>query len=218
LARIGVPVFGCGDSMIDLKEPHCDELLETYFAGIDLHEHFFILTRLNHLHKEGCRSLKESGVNAVWIGIEAASSNVLTAMRKGISPSQIESQLQIAKNAGLNVGGFFMLGFPGETHETARLTLDLIESLFNKGLMDYVDTSIFVPYPGLDIYHQPRSYGLIPYDKTWNDWDFWGRPGEKPVFDLVNLSREDIYMYWKEAGELKKALDIREKSENRESE
>ena len=213
LSRLQVPVFGCGDSVIDLRNnffPRIKSFFEEALSGLDLHEHFYILTRLHMLNKTGCQAFRKAGGRAVWVGIETANPDLLTSMGKGEIPYIIDVRLREAKRSDLRVGAFFMFGYPGETAETARNTLKLIDNLFAEELIDYVDPSIFVPYPGLHMYNRPDDYKLKPYEPAWSDWDNWGRYNEPPVYDLMSLSRNEIFQYWKEAIEIKRTYDIRE--------
>ncbi|MDH4316834.1 MAG: B12-binding domain-containing radical SAM protein [Desulfobulbaceae bacterium] len=213
LSRLDVPVFGCGDSLIDMRiktkdssrfESFCQEA----FDGLNLHEHFFLLTRLHMIDPSGCKIFHQVGGKAIWVGIETASEDLLTAMGKGEIPYIVELQLRKAKQYGLRVGAFFMFGFPGETPDSAKKTLSLIENLFKEELLDYVDPSIFVPYPGLSLHEDKEC--IVRHEPEWGNWDHWGRYNEPPVYDLKSLSRNEIFHYWKEAMSIKSQYDLRE--------
>ena len=212
LARLGVPVFGCGDSLIDMRSSRFEPFCRKAFAGLDLYEHFFILTRLHMLDATACRIFGKSGGRAIWVGLETASSDLLASMGKGEISYLVKSRLRIPKEQGLRVGAFFMFGYPGETTETAQQTLRLMEDLFDEGLLDYVDASLFVPYPGLPMYDSPDNYGIIPHEPEWSDWDHWGRYNEPPMYDLESLTRGQIFQYWKQAMDIKLRNDIRERN------
>ena len=207
LSKLGIQVFGLGDSLIDMRHEHFEKFCQDAFSGLDLNEHFFILTRLHMISHEGSIAYRKSGGKAVWVGIETANPDLLTAMGKGDNFYILKRQLRIAKKHGLRIGAFFMFGFPGETNETAKSTLNLMENLFKEKLLDYVDPSIFVPYPGLPLYDDLDKD--LEFD-AWEDWSLWGRYNEKPVFSLSTLSRNAVYRYWKDAIAIKKLYDIRE--------
>ena len=211
LLALGVPVLGCGDSLVDLRSRRSARLCQEAFGGLGLTEHFFVLTRLHMLDDRGCRAFREGGGRAVWVGLETASVGILKAMGKTAADDHaIKDLLGIPKQNGLKVGAFFMFGLPGETEATAEATLSLLNELFSDGLLDYADPSIFVPYPGLPMYENPQAYGLIPHEPAWKDWDAWGRYHRPPVFDLPTLSRMQIFSYWERAFALKQAMDIRD--------
>lgn len=211
LSQLGVQVYGCGDSLIDMRHQTCprfQSFCEEAFDGLTLHEHFFIMTRLHMIDRMGCKAFQDAGGKAIWVGIETASEDLLTAMGKGEIPYIVELQLSKAKQYGLRVGAFFMFGYPGETPDSAQKTLNLMEKLFKEKLLDYVDPSIFVPYPGLPFYEDNES--IIRHEPEWSDWEFWGRYNELPVYDLISLSRSEIFQYWKESMEIKRKYDLRD--------
>ena len=214
LANLGVRVFGCGDSLIDLRHPRFSSFCEQAFSGVSLDEHFFLLTRLHMICADGARSFRRAGGKAVWVGLETANQELLTSMGKGEAIYLTRKQLAIAKNCGLRVGAFFMFGYPGETRQSARETLNFMTSLFQDGVLDYVDCSIFVPYPGLPMFDTPEAYEMSRHELYWNksspQWEHWGRYNEPPVFDLDHLTRDQIFEYWTEAIGIKRNYDIRE--------
>jgi len=219
LHRLGVRVYECGDSLLDMRHSKFTAFCDQAFRGLPLDDHFYVLTRLHMLCSRGAQGFRAAGGKAIWVGLETANQNLLTSMGKGEVSFMARDKLAIAKNAGLRVGAFFMFGYPGETHASARETLAFMSDLFEDGFLDYADCSIFVPYPGLPMFSNPEDYGLLPRDPYWSEaprWSHWGRYNEPPVFDLVDLSREDVFGYWKKAIAIKHAHDIRETSRDAE--
>jgi len=214
LSNIGIPVYGIGDSLINLHETRLSQF-ENFcrhaLSGLHLHKHFFILTRLHLLNHKACQIFKAVGGKAIWVGIESASEEILASMGKGEIKYIIEKKLEVAKECGIKMGAFFMFGFPGETSKSAKKNLLLIENLFKKKLLDYVDPSIFMPYPGLSLFADKRK--IIRHEPQWRDWNNWGRYNKLPVYSLENLSSEKIYKYWQEAMEIKREYDLRENEE-----
>jgi radical SAM superfamily enzyme YgiQ (UPF0313 family) len=175
-----------------------------------------VLSSLNFLEREPCALFHRHGGRTVWVGIESFAGEVLKSMDKKVKLGDIASRLLNAKNAGLQVGAFFMFGFPGETRETANKTLALMRRLGSEGLIDMFDPSIFVPYPGLEMFTAPERYGMKPHP-SWHDWTQWNRYNTPPVYDLANLSREEIFACWQEAAAIKGELDIRERRRTRQA-
>ncbi len=105
-------------------------------------------TRVNSVTPELLKAMKEAGLYRVYYGIESGSPKVLKALRKGITLDQVRKAIKWTKDAGIEVGGFFMIGNPTETIEDVRMTEKLIQELD----LDYVHISITTPYPGSDLY------------------------------------------------------------------
>ena len=91
-------------------------------------------------------------------------------MRKHITVNQAISAVKIAGKAGLQVGAFFIIGYPGENDNTILQTLKLSSSL----PLDYVSYALPYPFPGtglydkvkdqlLPIYWEPLEHGLMKH-------------------------------------------------------
>jgi radical SAM superfamily enzyme YgiQ (UPF0313 family) len=61
------------------------------------------------------------------------------------------------QKAGLRAKGLFMMGLPGETEETIRMTTDFITSLE----LDDMNMTKFTPFPGSPIYKTVRDEGTF---------------------------------------------------------
>ena len=110
---------------------------------------------VNSLDAELCRRMFESGCYETWVGIESGSQRILDAMHKGITLDKIRTAIFSAKQQGLKVGGFFILGYPGETDDDRRQTISLALAL----PLDYVKFTIFIPQPGTEIFNHLRETG-----------------------------------------------------------
>ena len=73
-----------------------------------------------------------------------AATTVLRVMRKGITTAQAREAVWAAHDAGLEVGAFFILCYPGDTDETVLETLRFAGSL----PLDYLGLSMPYPLPG----------------------------------------------------------------------
>ena len=82
---------------------------------------------LTWLVKELFVKMREAGCIAVWFGVESGSKTVLTSMGKGFSLTQTRRAFKWAKEAGLMTVAGVILGFPGETKESAWETIQLCE-------------------------------------------------------------------------------------------
>jgi ribosomal peptide maturation radical SAM protein 1 len=79
-------------------------------TGINL----FYETKAN-LNREQVKLFSDAGVNIIQPGIESFSANVLTLMRKGISPLQNIQLLKWCREYGVYPMWQWLYGFPGET-------------------------------------------------------------------------------------------------------
>jgi anaerobic magnesium-protoporphyrin IX monomethyl ester cyclase len=137
-----------------LKRSHLYALLDAFkSSGLGLK--FSCQGRVDTVDEEMVRRLKEAGCKQLIFGIESGSQLMLDRMKKGITIAQIKKAVDMTKKAGIVTGGFFILGFPGETEETLQETVDLVyECKF-----DDIVCSFYTPLPGSEAYQGIEEYG-----------------------------------------------------------
>ncbi len=120
--------------------------------------------RVDRVNREVLDMMRKAGCIYIAYGIESGSQEILDYTRKNITLEQIRTAVKATKESGMRVGGFFMMGFPPETEEHIKSTVDFIKELN----LDWVsELSILVPYPGTEIYKVMKSEGLLIRE----DWD-----------------------------------------------
>jgi radical SAM superfamily enzyme YgiQ (UPF0313 family) len=60
-----------------------------------------------------------------------------------------------------------MIGYPWETLKDALNTLNLAKNLFRNGLVDSMQATIVIPYPGTPLFNECNQNNLL----LTNDWD-----------------------------------------------
>jgi anaerobic magnesium-protoporphyrin IX monomethyl ester cyclase len=137
-----------------------------------------------HLMEEMARS----GLVQVNMGIESGSQRILDEVyNKGITVDQVREAAQICKNLGLRIGGYFMLGAPGETRAevchtisyAARLPID--EAAFN----------ITTPLPGTVLWDKSKE--LV--GNTWQDFDYY-RQSVYTSSQVLSARQLDLLKKW----------------------
>ncbi len=77
-------------------------------------------------------------------------------MHKDQTAADIRQGIANAKAAGLVVRVYLMVGFPGETWQTIRETVNLMEDC----QPDEFSVYPLVPYPGTPLYKHPEAFGI----------------------------------------------------------
>jgi anaerobic magnesium-protoporphyrin IX monomethyl ester cyclase len=98
-------------------------------------------------------------------------------MNKKITKNEARQAVNTAHRAGLQVGAFFILGYPGDTDDTVLETLHFATSL----PLDYLGLSMPYPLPGTELF--ARTKGRIT-----RDW----HPDESPFGSHVLIFDADF--------------------------
>ena len=114
-------------------------------------------TRVDSVTKELLLKMKEAGCTDVWFGVESGSQLVIDAMDKGFKIEQTIKAFEWAKEVGLMTISDTLLGFPGESRETAWETIKFVEKLEPDDVAYYIAT----PYPGTPLYDEVKDNGWL---------------------------------------------------------
>lgn len=84
-------------------------------------------TRVDCLDEELLVAMRKAGCQRISLGVESGSPEILARIKKRITPEQVVLATQLARRVGLEVRFYMMAGNRGETRETFRQSLELIE-------------------------------------------------------------------------------------------
>jgi anaerobic magnesium-protoporphyrin IX monomethyl ester cyclase len=111
------------------------------------------LGRVDTLDYPTAVEMKAAGCTRIYFGIESGNDHILKLMKKQITTAQARQAVEAAHRAGLEVGAFFILFYPGETNETVLDTLRFAASL----PLDYLGLTMPYPLPGTELYERTKS-------------------------------------------------------------
>jgi anaerobic magnesium-protoporphyrin IX monomethyl ester cyclase len=117
----------------------CDEI-----ARRGLRFSWECLGRVDTLDYETARRMWQAGCDTIFFGIESGNDAVLRLMNKQITTAQARAAVEAAHGAGLRVGAFFIVYYPGESDDTVLDTLRFAGSL----PLDYLGLTMPYPLPG----------------------------------------------------------------------
>ena len=115
------------------------------------------LTRVNAISDELITLMKKAGCTKIDIGIESGNQRILNLINKKITLEQARDAVRILRRHKMYWSGFFMFGFPTETEEEVLDTVRFMKEL----KPNWANISIFVPYPGTDLFNLCREKKLI---------------------------------------------------------
>lgn len=184
--RFSVGGFTIQDDMFTLNRDRLFKLLDLIKS---LSINFRCHGRAGYDTEEVYKKLAESGCVQVAWGIESGSQSMLDRMNKEVTIKENSEVIRWAKKYGITSRAFFIIGFPGETKETLQMTKNFIE----ESEPDQIFVSSFVPYPGTDVYENPKKYGIIKLDKDFSQYYQVNKSGFGGlIIDTEWLSREEL--------------------------
>ena len=128
--------------------------------------HFAANSRVHPLKIETLALMKEAGCYAIAFGFESGSEETLKRIHKGTTKEQARQACEWAKQVGLLVYGFFMIGFPWENDKHLQATKEFIFELDP----DFLEIFIAYPYYGTRLYQLCLDDDLISQDVYGGDF------------------------------------------------
>lgn len=126
----------------------CQELINRHI-GIG----WECLSRVDTIDQEVAQKMRKAGCIRVFFGIESGNDTILRIMNKQIDIGQARQAVYTCKKAGIQVGAFFILGYPGETDKTILDTVYFASSL----PLDYLSFTFPYPIPGTPLYERVKD-------------------------------------------------------------
>jgi radical SAM superfamily enzyme YgiQ (UPF0313 family) len=150
-----------------------------------------IQTRVDAVGPEGLRKAREANIVNVQFGFESASPKVLRAMNKRTTPEMIPAACRAAKEAGLLVSGYWIVGHPGDDLEEFNHTYRAMKHLYERKWLDGSSVFQYIPYPGTGPFHDPGRYDLEILSYDWSRYHLFRF--DKPVCQLKEYAFSDIH-------------------------
>ncbi|MFH1849305.1 MAG: radical SAM protein [archaeon] len=125
------------------------------------------MTRADLVNEPLLKQMKQAGCVHIKYGIESGSQEILDRLGKGVTLDKIRESVYFTKKLGMEAYGFFMIGVPGETRETAQETIRFAHSL-GLGRRSLVCRGRHDAYP-------PEVSGYYPELKHELGYDMWRR-------------------------------------------
>ncbi|MGH2927695.1 MAG: B12-binding domain-containing radical SAM protein, partial [Solirubrobacteraceae bacterium] len=105
-----------------------------------------------------CELLRDSGCVAISVGFESGSERILSLINKGTKPARVRQTIEAMHAAGIGVQVMGFTGFPTETYEEAKASVDFLVETRDQwvfgGLGDFVLT------PGSIVAREPTRFGV----------------------------------------------------------
>ena len=125
-------------------------------------------SRVDTVDPEMLKAMKRAGCWMVAYGVETGSDVILKNVKKGgaATVAQALKAVSWAKDAGIKVWAYFVMGLPGENVDTVEETIQFAKQI----PADIVNFAVGTPYPGTEFYDQARTNGWLE-SEYWEDFD-----------------------------------------------
>ncbi len=148
----------------------------TLFAGAKLQKfcELLIESGYNKKVKYGCNMrfnairtqelydlMGKAGFRFILYGMESANQKTLDRLDKGTKEEDAIIGPMMAKKAGLDPHVTIMLGYPWESYEDARRTIEVAKYAFKRGYYETMQATIVIPYPGTPLFRECRENGWL---------------------------------------------------------
>lgn len=132
--------------------------------------------RYGVLTKKDYTLMAKANFRLLLFGLESANQKTIDKLNKGITISKIKPELKIIKQVNkkyksqLEPHATCMIGYPWESYQSAQKTIDFTKDLFKQNLIDSLQATIIIPYPGTKLFKQAQKNNWLK-TKDWNRYD-----------------------------------------------
>lgn len=135
----------------------------------------------------------KAGFRFILYGLESENQKTLDHLNKGEKSGDIITGVRMAKKGGLEPHVTCMVGYPWESKEEAKKTVELTKMLFDKGYIDTLQATMVTPYPGTALFAEADKNGWLK-TKDWDRYDMREPILKSPIPDseIMKLT-QNIY-------------------------
>jgi anaerobic magnesium-protoporphyrin IX monomethyl ester cyclase len=145
LRALGYDGLWIADDTFTLNQPYLEEFCRRM---ADRKMTWSCLSRADRIDARTIRLMREAGCRRVYLGLESGSQATLALMNKQVTLEDGIRAVHLYREGGIEVAGFFIVGYPGETvssiEETFRLALALP--------LDEISFNVPHPLPGSKLF------------------------------------------------------------------
>jgi radical SAM superfamily enzyme YgiQ (UPF0313 family) len=118
---------------------------------------YYCQLRVDTIDDEIADGLAESGCMTAALGIESGDEEILKTLKKGIKKSQAHKAVAALKSAGVPILASYIIGSPGDTHESIHKTFEFAKELDT----NQTKFMICTPFPGTELFNMAVEKGIL---------------------------------------------------------
>ena len=163
----------------DYVEAFCNEIIN---RKLDLAFALPNGVRLDTLDKELLELMEKAGFYSMGVGIESGSNRILKLMKKSLSKEKVREKIELIKKyTHIDITGFFLMGYPSETEEEIKETIEFAKSLN----IDKASFMFLMPLPGSELWNLYTQ--KMGHDIPWENFFYY-----RIVPGLATVSAEKL--------------------------
>ncbi len=167
----------------------CDEILKR-----EISFSWSAFARVDSVDRESLKRMISAGCDTVSFGIESGNPEMLKRVKKRITLDQAREAVKICKDVGMKVFASFMIGLPGETHQTLQDTWDFAEELD----IEY-GYHFLAPFPGTTLWEEIDQFDLDILTDNWAKYD-----ANRAIVRTTQLSQVDMEKFYNDFDQIVK--------------
>lgn len=191
ISAFGFHQMNIADDLFTANKKHCIAICDEIIRR-KIQMKWTSFARVDTVSEEVLSKMKQAGCAAVSFGIESANKDILRTIKKGITLEQVETAVKACMKTGIEPHASFILGLPGETHETLKETLDFAEKMEAIGL-NY-GFHLLAPFPGTRVREENHHYDLKILTNDWTQYH-----ANRAIVATASVDRktlDNIVMNW----------------------
>lgn len=181
IEKFGIKNFFFWAETFTINQKFVKELCKEIILS-NIHIKWTCSSRVDTIDQETLALMSESGCWMISYGIESFSPEILKVVKKNISPEQIREAIRLTKYNGIMATGHIIIGLPGETVESAKLTIKAVKELD----LNFAQFYCAVPFPGSELYNTALNKGWLKKQ------DFGNFRQEKAVMSLPTITIDEV--------------------------
>ena len=146
-------------------------------------------SRVNTVDEERLEWMKKAGCWLVAFGIESGNDEIQHRIKKGTTQAQAREAVRLCKKLGIKTYGFYLIGFPWETHEMIMDTLNLAREL----QCNFSEIHIAIPYEGTEFYQIAQDLGILTEKAVGHNYF------SNPAIGTLHVTKDELIEMRKKA-------------------
>jgi anaerobic magnesium-protoporphyrin IX monomethyl ester cyclase len=169
----GITYFEFVDDIFNWNLPRAKKIFDLLSAeGLRLKVCFPNGLRCDRLDREFLEKLSRFDFSQMCVAVETASPRLQKLIRKNLDLEKVTEVINICNDLRIYTRGYFMLGFPTETEEEMRMTVDF-------GVRSKLHSAIYfiaIPFRGTELYDLCMKYSKVKPGFAHDDLNYFVSP------------------------------------------